>query len=392
MKCPRCGELYIENKNREELPEETSKPSVPPGYDVQNSEFESSPQPEKFLKGPVPVPDREETPVSSSKREELPRNFSYEIGQLDQKVQGLNQDLELLKREKENLGVDIAGVVQAKLRGRFFVWTVLMIWTVVFTFVSGYLLFQIHTGSSAFLNKAVTEKFSESSVRSTLENVAKGEASGIIQSQLEPSVLEFHKDVAVFEGYLDETRKKFDEKYEALAKELLVIDARRNMMQSAERALLGSRKAYEELQGYRDGSEYIELKTIAAEQLKKVEAFMKVTNRIGDVSVNYLSEEGQGLIDEAIPTQGLIEVLRSSPHWKFRAKAAELLGNRVEAGVPEVLLEVAELDPFLDVVKEALKSFSKVTGYDGEGIFDVGSAQSWWQEHRPSGQRQDMAS
>lgn len=65
---------------------------------------------------------------------------------------------------------------------------------------------------------------------------------------------------------------------------------------------------------------------------------------------------------------------------QVRAKSAELLRSWPWKGVPEHLLMVARQDSDATVTRNALASFSAITGYRGDKNWEA--AQQWWQENQ----------
>ena len=61
--------------------------------------------------------------------------------------------------------------------------------------------------------------------------------------------------------------------------------------------------------------------------------------------------------------------------------AAQALRKRKEKGVPEALMKCIKNDRNLEVVKDAMKSFEGVTGYDSPDVFSSDYIEKWWVEH-----------
>jgi HEAT repeat protein len=90
-------------------------------------------------------------------------------------------------------------------------------------------------------------------------------------------------------------------------------------------------------------------------------------------------EDGTVKKDGDIPTTKLIENL-SDPDWKVRAAAAELLGERKEKGVPEILLKVARTDVHLEAVRAASASFKSIVQGPEPSNIDIDDFNQWLKE------------
>ena len=62
--------------------------------------------------------------------------------------------------------------------------------------------------------------------------------------------------------------------------------------------------------------------------------------------------------------------------------AGNVLGSRNEKGIPNTLLQAAENDSSLDVVKACMGAFSRITGYKSSGVFAYKQAKNWWLRNR----------
>ena len=91
----------------------------------------------------------------------------------------------------------------------------------------------------------------------------------------------------------------------------------------------------------------------------------------------------QGATDAAIPAQELIYTFLLTPSpWERRAKAAELLGAKHEAGVPDALVTAMQNDPNLWVKRASLLSFQSLTGFRPVDAFDFDNAAQWWLKNK----------
>lgn len=299
-------------------------------------------------------------------------------------AQKLKLQIDQLRSDKDNLALDIANLTIRQVKGWFSFWKLMMIFTVVMTFGCAFLVYRIYTGTDHFISGEVSKQLVNPVFNETVAAITTTELKQKMDKLVGPVVDEFKAGVTELRHELQASKTEFDLKYEQLSGEVQIMNDRRHLLKLADHAILGSHRAYKELLSYRETAPLIELTQLASAQIAQVEAHYENKSPLLDVHVNYQAEDGKGFIDDEVPTEPLIEVMLNSPHWKVRVKAAELLGRRVEVGVPEFLLTSAGKDPMLDVVKQALRSFSATTGYVLEKPLSVEAAAEWWQSFSPS--------
>lgn len=134
-----------------------------------------------------------------------------------------------------------------------------------------------------------------------------------------------------------------------------------------DQALEGDFSSYELLIEY--NSEDLDLNERARSAILSIKGFYIGKTKIKGFEVFRKDEEGNLVKVENIETSLLIDDLLQNKDWRARAKAAELLRNRKEVGVPEALLDSMENDPNLWVRKEALISFESVTEFIAGDVF-----------------------
>jgi hypothetical protein len=109
------------------------------------------------------------------------------------------------------------------------------------------------------------------------------------------------------------------------------------------------------------------------------------SSRVKPISIYLRNPNGShGATDENIPTPSLLTVFLQNQQqgWEGRAKAAELLGARREAGVPPALLTSMNSDSNLWVRRATLRSFEQLTGYQENDVFDFQAAENWWEKNK----------
>ncbi|MSR77098.1 MAG: hypothetical protein EXS63_02570 [Candidatus Omnitrophica bacterium] len=345
IKCPKCAELFFENALAEGPAAASDEPVYAPAA---VSKSYTVPEPEESLS------DRERVSSSPSSENENTASVSEAVG-----------------------------MIYSQLKSKILFWNILMIWSVILSVASIFMVTRSTMMMSDVIDKSIADRFSSVQVSKSLMEVAQKQAKGMIEKTLDPAIQDFTKKMGETALYIEKSRGRFDDKYALLAKKSALIDEKKTILKLSEQSLRGYRKAYDELALRSEREAPEELAQMAKTELLRIEKAFRLTTRMDGTSVNYADQTGKGLIDDAVPTDVLIRKMRESPSWKIRARAAQLLGNRVDSDLPDILLEAAEMDPYLDITKQALESFSKMTGYDGAEIFGIRQARSWWKESKP---------
>lgn len=156
----------------------------------------------------------------------------------------------------------------------------------------------------------------------------------------------------------------------------------RDIQLQKDSAVEGSFSAFERLAEYRSHDQG--LVTEAQVALMAVKGFYIVGTRTKGVHIWLKNPDGSnGAEDENIPASSLIaQFLFGQPRWELRAKAAQLLGGKRQAGVAEALLRSMQTDPNLWVRRESLRSFEQLTGFAEQDVFDFKRAAQWWQKNK----------
>lgn len=148
-----------------------------------------------------------------------------------------------------------------------------------------------------------------------------------------------------------------------------------------DKALEGDFSSYELLKEY--NSEDLNLNERARSAILSIKRFYIGITKIRGFELFRKDEEGNLVKVENYETSLLIDDLLQNKDWRARAKAAELLRDRKEVGVPEALLDSMENDPNLWVRKEALISFESVTEFIAGDVFqfETGIPRKWYLEN-----------
>ena len=214
---------------------------------------------------------------------------------------------------------------------------------------------------------------------------------------------QIQKDAASLRSYMSETKTSLGKEIKTLAYESTRQKERNDIVRLEQDATVsGNQKALKELEKYVEIPTVKEFALSAIIRVKQYYLFAPPLRGRNSQLVGTLTD-GTTIYDSALPTHRLIESLRY-PIWLLRAKAAILLGERKEKGVPEALVYAMQ-DDRLDVAINALKSFKLVTGYTGyegsksqagksyksdddpgyimsEDIFGFEQAKEWWTKNK----------
>lgn len=241
---------------------------------------------------------------------------------------------------------------------------------------------QVTDSSSKFITELINEQFSKPNVESTLKNVAEKEAKTIITEHVQPEIEKVKEEVNSFELYLNDYQKKYDTEITKITQEVSFISKRNEIIKIGDRAINhGDRDAFNQLMELVD-SEKNDFKEMAFAEFLRVKKFYILLNRFKDTNILYKDSEGNIIKDEQIPTDILIEHLLNADKWKIRARSAFCLKTKKEKEAIDALATSINNDKILDVVKESLVSFERLTGYDNPDVLDGRHAIQWWEDNR----------
>ena len=169
-----------------------------------------------------------------------------------------------------------------------------------------------------------------------------------------------------------------------LSSELKSLKKRNDLTELADKAIsAGDRKAFNNLAeicaaAKNNNREDYEART----EFYRVKSFYSNNNRIPEFNLELKDESGKSMVNEHIPTEYLIKCLIEDPDWRNRGRAAQLLALRKSKAVPSALIESIENDKNLDVLKNSMESFSKVSGYINHDVLDHAKPVEWWNGHK----------
>jgi hypothetical protein len=269
--------------------------------------------------------------------------------------------------------------------GGFSILTVIAVLQLVGTYQAG--IDQLKT----LLIARIDEEFKDPRITNTVRTVAETQSKQVIRDEIEPQVKKFKDEtdgkIASYEKYLDSLRHQYAADYEALSNELQKLKERSRIMELGDQAIVnGDRKAYDELRTLMHDAD-VNKAAIAGAILFQVKAFYISGTRLGSYKLVIhkfsLAEVSPFKVpDESkYETGDLIKELACADDWRARARSAQLLANRRFKTVPESLLNCIKSDSNLDVVRNAVEAFGRLTGFHSPDIFEYEPNDSWWAEH-----------
>lgn len=161
------------------------------------------------------------------------------------------------------------------------------------------------------------------------------------------------------------------------------IEEKNRIFSLADQALVeGSRSAYEELYKSLGKNEDETTRVAIISQILKIKAFYLTGNRFRNIEITVPGPDKKTLKNEQIPQNELIALLNHNEQWPARAKVVELLGNYKTLESAQTLIKVIREDSQMDVVRSAIQSFQRITGFQSGDTFPIDEAQSWWQKNQ----------
>lgn len=236
------------------------------------------------------------------------------------------------------------------------------------------------------VSSEVEERFSSDEVRTTVADVAVRRVPGLVSEQAQPLVKELKQELGresdAFKEFVNSQKEVLRQTTESAAGELSLLQAQ-NKISSLESSAIneGDRFAYATLRGLAT-SKNEDIAFAAEASLGRLKAYYSSRDPIIGHSLSYEGTSGFEYRNGSIPPEALVYYLRNSQSWKTRAKAARLLGTWRVAGVGDVLLQAAESDTHLEVVRNALEGFKQATGFEGDEMFNATEARLWYQTNR----------
>lgn len=274
--------------------------------------------------------------------------------------------------------------VVAILRKQLLTWG--LVFLAIFTAVTGLSLWGIKKRVENIAIQRIAKQFEEPYISALMKQVAEGQAKSILEQQVVPEVSRFKSEVGTqisdFDAYLKELKVKYEQDYTSLSAELATLKKRNEIMKLGDLGTQAAdRSALEELERIERESQDVSIKTAASSEIARIKSFWVGITRLKGQELSGTSPDGKKKKSSDFSTAEIIHEMLSHPLWNVRALAAQALRNREEKGVPEALIMCIKNDRNLEVVKDAVKSFEGVTGFDSPDVFSADRIESWWKEN-----------
>lgn len=268
--------------------------------------------------------------------------------------------------------------------------TKLLTWGLVFLAilggVTGYSLWGIKKQVESIATKKIAKQFEEPHISTLVKQAAEEKAKSILEQQVLPEVSRFKSDVgaqiAEFDTYLNELKVKYEQDYATLAAELATLKKRNEIMMLGDLGIQAAdRSALDELARIERESQDSSIKLAASSEISRVKSFWIGITRLRGQELSRAGYDGKQRKQSDFATNELIQSMSSDHEWNIRALAAKALGKRKEKGVPEALITCIKNDRNLEVVRNAVQSFERVTGYNNPDVFSADTIEIWWKEN-----------
>lgn len=256
----------------------------------------------------------------------------------------------------------------------------------IFTSITGLSLWGIKKQVENIAIQRIANQFEEPQISSLMKQVAEQQSKSILEEEVNPEVTRFKKDVnssiTEFDSYLTELKTKYEQDYTSLSSEIAILKKRNGIMKLGDLGTeAADRSALEELEKISVESEDDSLKIAAKSEIARIKSFWSGVTRLKARSISKIKAGGEMREEEDLTTEELIEAMLSHAEWEIRALAARALGKRKEKAVAEALMKCVKNDRDLEVVKEAVKAFESVTGYESPDVFSSGYIEKWWAKY-----------
>ncbi len=162
------------------------------------------------------------------------------------------------------------------------------------------------------------------------------------------------------------------------------VEQRYQLTELADEAISTSNRAsYDKLTGFLDSSQEEALRNAARSEVLRVQQIYATGSRLSAAPLPVKELSPAAASESDIPLTILIAYIQNPETlWDRRARAAYVLEGSTNLEANDALLRVAKTDSNLDVVKQAMISFKRNTGYPGGDFFDAERASEWWANHR----------
>jgi hypothetical protein len=180
----------------------------------------------------------------------------------------------------------------------------------------------------------------------------------------------------------DKTNRSIEKVKSDVSTELGVLKKRNELVLLADKAIsTGDRKSFERLE---ELSSSCSIDSTEALQARSESLRVRVHYVSGTSLKNIYMKRTDGTVVNlgSLSTDDLISILLKAKNWEYRGLAAQALQSRKEIKVPDALIESMKSEPQLEVLRESIASFARVTGYPKNDVFLTEPIYSWWKGNK----------
>ncbi len=191
--------------------------------------------------------------------------------------------------------------------------------------------------------------------------------------------------IAALEAELAEVRGRLGATPDKSWEEIEFLSGRNRLLELGDRAIRhADRTAYDRLRELAGSAPDERLRDGAAAEILRV-GFAYSTGLRSEshtLPVGKLFPSLRDKDERALSTDQLVKVLGDTGlDAAHRVKAAYLLADRRGGKAADALAAAVAGDPDLDVVREAVMTFSEMTGYRTDDLLDADRLAAWWRTH-----------
>ena len=310
----------------------------------------------------------------------------YNLQEIQTKIKSLDSKVGELDKDKNEIISSIKHETKSGIKKWISYWIGGGILSLIIMYLTIYTL--VITKSATHITNSIKEKFAEPKINQTLTEVEQNQAKQIIENNLNPAIQKANSSISEkiesFDKGLQEFKNKYDSQLKILAEEVEYLKKRNELLKLGDVAIAtGDAAPFGELENIYNSVTADNINTLALSEVFRVKNHFATMTRIKGIKVKYIEPRtGKEFIENEIPTEALIQGLKETEPWQYRARIAELIKNRKEKKVPEALLGAIKNDKKLEVRKKAMDSFEAVTGFTSRDVFKYKPAEEWWNQNK----------
>lgn len=251
------------------------------------------------------------------------------------------------------------------------------------------------------VNIRLNEEFQTPRIQQTVSDAAAAQSKTLMDQRITPEVRRIRDQTAAdlrkfqdfLHGYETNYKTDFDKLskttgasealVQSLREQIEIISLRNRVAELGDAAITdGDRSSFDVLNNVADDpAQTAEARKLNFSEALQVKKFWIGINRIKAQQFTWRGSDGKPMEENQLSTCDLLRELQNSGIWQVRAKAAQLLSDHHEVGVPEGLLAAIKSDRNLHVVADAVHSFGSVTGFQSPDVFGQPFIENWWRDH-----------